>query len=109
MAATSWASIAFAAWLRRTRTGHSSARLERYLQLAAQNNWRVADCSTSAQYFHLLRQQAMYLRHDARPLVLMTPKSLLRNPLSSAKLTDLTDKTFQPVLDDEGALHIRCD
>ncbi len=83
---------------------HSSARLERYLQLAAQNNWRVADCSTSAQYFHLLRQQAMYLRHDARPLVVMTPKSLLRNPLSSAKLTDLTDKTFQPVLDDEVAL-----
>ncbi len=83
---------------------HSSARLERYLQLAAQNNWRVANCSTSAQYFHLLRQQAMYLRRDARPLVVMTPKSLLRNPLSSAKLTDLTDKTFQAVLDDEGAL-----
>ncbi|MEO8972624.1 MAG: 2-oxoglutarate dehydrogenase E1 component [Ktedonobacteraceae bacterium] len=83
---------------------HSSARLERYLQLAAQNNWRVANCSTSAQYFHLLRQQAMYLRRDARPLVVLTPKSLLRNPLSSAKLTDLTDKTFQAVLDDETAL-----
>ena len=83
---------------------HSSARLERYLQLAAQNNWRVANCSTSAQYFHLLRQQALYLRHDARPLVVMTPKSLLRNPLSSAMLTDLTDKTFQAVLDDEVAL-----
>src|SRR5581483_5672288 len=83
---------------------HSSARLERYLQLAAQHNWRVANCSTSAQYFHLLRQQAMYLRRDVRPLVVMTPKSLLRNPLSSAKLTDLTEKTFQPVLDDEIAL-----
>ncbi|HVB23183.1 MAG TPA: 2-oxoglutarate dehydrogenase E1 component [Ktedonobacteraceae bacterium] len=83
---------------------HSSARLERYLQLAAQNNWRVANCSTSAQYFHLLRQQAMYLQHDSRPLVVMTPKSLLRNPLSAAKLTDLTDKTFQAVLDDEVAL-----
>ena len=64
---------------------HSSARLERYLQLAAENNWRVANCSTSAQYFHLLRLQALYLQTDPRPLVVMTPKSLLRNPLSSGE------------------------
>ncbi len=83
---------------------HSSARLERYLQLAAQNNWRVANCSTSGQYFHLLRQQAMNLQRGIRPLVVMTPKSLLRNPLSSAKLSDLTEKTFQAVIDDEVAL-----
>ena len=83
---------------------HSSARLERYLQLAAQNDWRVANCSTSAQYFHLLRLQAMYLKNDPRPLVMMTPKSLLRNPLVAAKLTDLTDGTFRAVIDDEMAL-----
>ncbi len=83
---------------------HSSARLERYLQLAAENNWRVANCSTSAQYFHLLRLQALYLRLDPRPLVVMTPKSLLRNPLAAAKLTDLTDETFHAVIDDEMAL-----
>ena len=83
---------------------HSSARLERYLQLAAQNNWRVANCSTSAQYFHLLRLQAMYVKDDPRPLVVMTPKSLLRNPLAAAKLTDLTDGTFRAVIDDEMAL-----
>ena len=83
---------------------HSSARLERYLQLGAQNNWRVANCSTSAQYFHLLRQQAVSVQHDPRPLVVMTPKSLLRNPLSSAKLADLVHGAFQAVIDDELAL-----
>ncbi len=79
---------------------HSSARLERYLQLAAQDNWRVANCSTAAQYFHLLRWQAHALQLDPRPLVLMTPKSLLRHPLSAARLQDLTEGTFQPVIDD---------
>lgn len=79
---------------------HSSARLERYLQLAAQDNWCVANCSTSAQYFHLLRRQAFSLRQHPRPLVLMTPKSLLRNPLSSSRLEDLAQGTFQAVMDD---------
>ena len=55
---------------------HSSARLERFLQLAAQENIRIANCTTSAQYFHLLRRQA--LDPSARPLVVMTPKGLLR-------------------------------
>jgi 2-oxoglutarate dehydrogenase E1 component len=88
---------------------HSSARLERFLQLAAQDNWRVANCSTAAQYYHLLRLQA-YLgniksahRHP-RPLVLMMPKALLRDPRSSARLEDLTNGSFQPVIDDARAL-----
>ncbi len=79
---------------------HSSARLERYLQLAAEENWRVANCSTAAQYFHLLRLQAANLAQAPRPLILMTPKSLLRHPASASKLQDLVDVTFQPVLDD---------
>jgi 2-oxoglutarate dehydrogenase E1 component len=83
---------------------HSSARLERFLQLSAGGNWRVANCSTAAQYFHLLRQQAFHLKRNPRPLVLMTPKSLLRHPLSAAKLEDLTQGTFQPVIDDKMAL-----
>src|SRR5436305_6652835 len=79
---------------------HSSARLERYLQLAAEDNWRIANCSTAAQYFHLLRCQAFYLKHYARPLIIMTPKSLLRHPLSTSRLQDLVEGTFQPVMDD---------
>jgi 2-oxoglutarate dehydrogenase E1 component len=83
---------------------HSSARLERYLELAAMDNWRVANCSTSAQYFHLLRLQAFNLLKYPRPLVIMTPKSLLRHPLAAASLQDLVQETFQPVLDDRSAL-----
>lgn len=79
---------------------HSSARLERYLQLAAEGNWRIANCSTSAQYFHLLRLQAATLQSCPRPLVVMTPKSLLRHPLSSSRLQDLSEGHFQPVIDD---------
>jgi 2-oxoglutarate dehydrogenase E1 component len=83
---------------------HSSARLERYLELAAQDNWRVANCSTSAQYFHLLRLQAFNLKTYPRPLVIMTPKSLLRHPLALANLQELTEDSFQPVLNDRAAL-----
>ncbi len=82
---------------------HSSARLERYLQLSAENNWRVANCSTAAQYYHLLRLQAFHLADNPRPLVIMTPKSLLRHPLSSSHLADLTEEAFQAVLDDRKA------
>ncbi|MDQ2714655.1 MAG: 2-oxoglutarate dehydrogenase E1 component [Chloroflexota bacterium] len=82
---------------------HSSARLERYLQLSAGNNWRVANCSTAAQYFHLLRQQAFNLLREPRPLVILTPKSLLRHQMAAAKLDDLTQGTFQPILDDQAA------
>lgn len=83
---------------------HSSARLERYLELAAQDNWRLANCSTSAQYFHLLRLQAFNLLTYPRPLVIMTPKSLLRHPLAAASLQELAQGTFQPILDDRLAL-----
>jgi 2-oxoglutarate dehydrogenase E1 component len=83
---------------------HSSARLERYLQLSAQMNWRVANCSTAAQYYHLLRQQAYNLSHYPRPLIIMTPKSLLRNTLAAATLAELTEGSFQPVIDDSAAL-----
>ncbi|HET9920158.1 MAG TPA: 2-oxoglutarate dehydrogenase E1 component, partial [Ktedonobacteraceae bacterium] len=83
---------------------HSSGRLERYLQLAAQDNWRIANCSTSAQYFHLLRTQAHTLKSNPRPLIVFTPKSLLRQPASSATLTELTQGHFQPMIDDQQAL-----
>jgi 2-oxoglutarate dehydrogenase E1 component len=77
---------------------HSSARLERFLQLAAQENLRVASCTTAAQYFHLLRRQA--LDPVARPLVVMTPKGLLRLREASSTLDDLSGGRFEPVLDD---------
>jgi 2-oxoglutarate dehydrogenase E1 component len=79
---------------------HSSARLERYLQLAAEGNWCVANCSTAAQYFRLLRRQAANLLEMPRPLIIMTPKSLLRHPASASKLEDLVETSFQTVLDD---------
>jgi 2-oxoglutarate dehydrogenase E1 component len=75
---------------------HSSARLERYLALGAEDNIRVANCTTPAQYFHLLRDQAR--RDVPRPLVLMTPKGLLRLPAASSTLGDLTRGRFRPVL-----------
>src|SRR5579875_429361 len=83
---------------------HSSARLERYLALSARNNWRVVNCSTAAQYFHVLRRQAFYLTRAPRPLVIMTPKSLLRHPLSGATLKELAEGHFQTVMDDREAL-----
>ncbi len=80
---------------------HSSARLERFLQQAAQENIRIANCSTSAQIFHLLRRQA--LDATARPLVVMTPKGLLRMKQASSTLDDLAAGAFQQVIDDSGA------
>ncbi len=83
---------------------HSSARLERFLQLAAEGNFRIANCTTPAQYFHLLRRQAR--RSRVRPLVIFSPKSLLRLPQAASRLADLTSGTFQPVLDDpDPAIH----
>jgi 2-oxoglutarate dehydrogenase complex dehydrogenase (E1) component-like enzyme len=79
---------------------HSSARLERFLSLSAQENIRVANCTTAAQYFHLLRRQA--LDPKARPLIVMTPKGLLRLREASSTLTELTEGGFQPVIDDPG-------
>ncbi|HEU0012832.1 MAG TPA: 2-oxoglutarate dehydrogenase E1 component [Longimicrobium sp.] len=82
---------------------HSSARLERFLQLCAESNLRVAYCTTSAQYFHLLRRQAALLKHEPRPLVVMSPKSLLRHPLAGSTLDQLATGGFQPVLGDDSA------
>jgi 2-oxoglutarate dehydrogenase E1 component len=82
---------------------HSSARLERFLQLAAGRNLRVANCTTAANYFHLLRRQAALLASDPRPLAVMTPKSLLRHPLAGSSLDDLTQGSFQTVIDDPAA------
>jgi 2-oxoglutarate dehydrogenase E1 component len=80
---------------------HSSARLERYLSLGAEGNIRVANPTTPAQYFHLLRRQARHA--EVRPLVVMTPKSLLRLPAATSSLAELTSGSFQPVLDDADA------
>ena len=77
---------------------HSSARLERFLQLCATDNLRVAHPTTAAQYFHLLRYQAASLALHPRPLVVMTPKSLLRNPRAASSLSDLAEGPFKPVL-----------
>ncbi|WP_040286419.1 2-oxoglutarate dehydrogenase E1 component [Sporosarcina koreensis] len=80
---------------------HSSTRIERYLQLCAENNWTVANISSAANYFHVLRRQAAILGDEAeRPLVLATPKSLLRHPLVGADVEDLTEGHFETVLEE---------
>ncbi|HVA92235.1 MAG TPA: 2-oxoglutarate dehydrogenase E1 component [Chloroflexota bacterium] len=86
---------------------HSSGRLERYLQLAGDDNLRIANCTTAAQYFHLLRRQVALRESDPRPLILMTPKSLLRHKLAFSTLDDLTSGAFQPILDDQQAVEHR--
>ncbi len=77
---------------------HSSARLERFLQLCGKDNMTVANPTTPSQIFHLLRRQVK--RPFRKPLVVMTPKSLLRHPKAVSELSDLTDATFAEVLDD---------
>ena len=77
---------------------HSSARLERYLQLCAENNLQVCYPTTPAQYFHLLRRQVK--PGMERPLIVITPKSLLRLPAAASAIEDLTNGGFQPVIDD---------
>jgi 2-oxoglutarate dehydrogenase E1 component len=72
---------------------HSSARLERFLQLSADHNWSVCVPTTPAQVFHMIRRQ--HLRPVRRPLVVMTPKSLLRHPLAVSEMDDLADHGFQ--------------
>jgi 2-oxoglutarate dehydrogenase E1 component len=82
---------------------HSSARIERFLQLSAENNIQVCNCTTPAQYFHLLRRQ-MYCGADRRgirkPLVIFTPKSLLRYTKAASHLEELTSGAFQEVIGD---------
>jgi 2-oxoglutarate dehydrogenase E1 component len=77
---------------------HSSARLERFLQLCAEHNMQVCVPSSPAQMFHLLRRQMV--RAARKPLIVMTPKSLLRNPASTSTLADLTQGTFRSVIDE---------
>lgn len=79
---------------------HSSARLERFLNAAADTNMRIANCTTAAQYFHLLRRQAALLTTDPLPLVVMTPKSLLRHPFTASTPMELAEGRFQHVIDD---------
>ncbi|MGY1693357.1 multifunctional oxoglutarate decarboxylase/oxoglutarate dehydrogenase thiamine pyrophosphate-binding subunit/dihydrolipoyllysine-residue succinyltransferase subunit [Geodermatophilus sp. SYSU D00814] len=79
---------------------HSSGRIERFLQLSAENNMTVANCSTPGNYFHLLRRQALSDVH--RPLVVFTPKSLLRAKAAVSPVADFTDEGFRPVLGDPG-------
>ncbi len=86
---------------------HSSARIERFLQLSANGNMRVANCTTSAQYFHLLRNQAA--SPDPRPLILFTPKSLLRLKEAASNLEALSSGTFLAVIDDPVASKNRGD
>jgi 2-oxoglutarate dehydrogenase E1 component len=81
---------------------HSSARIERYLQLCAQNNMTVAQPSTPASHFHLLRRQAY--SSPRRPLVVFTPKSMLRLKAASSSVEDFTNGTFLPVIGDERGL-----
>jgi len=79
---------------------HSSARIERFLQLAARDNIQICQPSTAAQYFHLLRRQA--LRTWRKPLIVFTPKSMLRNPVASSALAELASGRFQTVIPDGG-------
>ena len=79
---------------------HSSARIERFLQLAARDNIQVCQPSSAAQYFHLLRRQA--LRSWRKPLIVFTPKSMLRNPAASSAISELSNGRFQTVRPDQG-------
>jgi 2-oxoglutarate dehydrogenase E1 component len=81
---------------------HSSARIERFLQLAARDNFQICQPSNAAQYFHLLRRQA--LRHWRKPLVVFTPKSMLRHPDACSPIEDFTHQRFLPVVPDRGAV-----
>ncbi|NWF70632.1 MAG: 2-oxoglutarate dehydrogenase E1 component [Chloroflexi bacterium] len=82
---------------------HSTGRLERFLQLAADINMRVANPTTAAQYFHLLRRQTALLKSDPLPLIIMTPKSLLRHPLVASPPRAFAEGHWQAVIDDARA------
>ncbi len=84
---------------------HSSARIERFLQLAARDNFQICQPSNAGQYFHLLRRQA--LRHWRKPLVVFTPKSMLRHPDALSPLEDLTHQRFLPVIPDTEAHDVK--
>ncbi|WP_059104845.1 2-oxoglutarate dehydrogenase E1 component [Shouchella shacheensis] len=80
---------------------HSSGRVERFLNSAAENNWTIANCTSAAQYFHILRRQAKILqKNTVRPLIIMTPKSLLRNQAIASKTEVFTDGKFNSILEE---------
>lgn len=79
---------------------HSSARIERFLGLAAEGNLRAAVPTTAAQYFHLLRRQTLLLKTDPLPLVIFTPKGFLRHPLAASTPNQLAQGSWQPLLED---------
>lgn len=82
---------------------HSSARMERYLTLAGEKNWTVANLSSAAQYFHILRRQAEMLgKEEIRPMIIMTPKSLLRHPLATSSVEAFTEESFKPIVEQPG-------
>lgn len=82
---------------------HSSGRVERFLQSAAENNWTVANLTSSAQYFHILRRQAgILMKEEVRPLVIMSPKSLLRNQVVASNVKELAEGEFLPVIEQSG-------
>jgi 2-oxoglutarate dehydrogenase E1 component len=81
---------------------HSSARMERYLQMCAKHNMYIADCTTPANFFHLLRRQMKSTFR--KPLIVFTPKSLLRHPQATSKIEDLTNGQFQEILDDPNVI-----
>nr|WP_270182367.1 2-oxoglutarate dehydrogenase E1 component [Alkalihalobacillus sp. CinArs1] len=82
---------------------HSSGRVERFLTLAAENNWTVANLTSAAQYFHILRRQAAILgEQEVRPLVIMTPKSLLRNQRTSSPGFEFSQGQFLSVIEQQG-------
>lgn len=80
---------------------HSSARLERFLQMCAEDNMQVCNLTTPAQYYHLLRKQMKQNATFKKPLVLMTPKSLLRHPLAVSDIEELANGAFKPLINDE--------
>ncbi|NOT43534.1 MAG: 2-oxoglutarate dehydrogenase E1 component [Acidobacteria bacterium] len=82
---------------------HSSARPERFLQAAADINLRLVNCSTAAQYFHVLRRQAALLEKDPLPLFVLSPKSLLRHAATASAPRELAEGRFRPVIDDDDA------
>ncbi|MBZ0294302.1 MAG: 2-oxoglutarate dehydrogenase E1 component [Anaerolineae bacterium] len=82
---------------------HSSGRLERFLELSAKTNMRVANPTTAAQYFHLLRRQALLLESDPLPLIVMSPKAFLRNSVVNSAARELTGGKWEAVIDDPAA------
>lgn len=80
---------------------HSSGRVERFLNSAAENNWTIANCTSAAQYFHILRRQAKILqKNTVRPLIIMTPKSLLRNQNIASTTAEFAEGEFKPILEE---------